>query len=443
MNKIVLSIAGVMAAVAFAPEASAVPAFARQVGMGCSACHFNSYPILTGFGKAFKTSGYTMMGAQEKIEGEHLSIPATLNMAIYMQSRYIKTNGVNPAGVGGAIVANTNQGRIDVPDEFAMFVGGRATENIGALIEINIASAAAGLAGVKLPIMFDVGSMKVGAVPYTNGGLGPQFAYDVFATGSTANGRVMENGGGYSAAMNLGTNLASSGLGLVAANETFHAVYVPYAPAQGGSATATKLGGNYIRLGYTPTIADWELGIGVQSYSGDPMKGVNGAIPGTVKGDATIIDFQGQGELAGMPVGVYGSYGFAAGSGYAVGAPVNLYNSSFMGGVAANPERRSYFGLMADVGVIPHSLNVQVGFSRGKTGSNVGAVVGTNETDNSYTIGLRYKLAQNAKVAFAYTKSSGSAYNVGGTAPNATRNFGGLANAVGDSLTTLILSTGF
>ncbi len=82
MKKIVLSLAGVMAAAAFAPEASALPVFARQTGMACSACHFQHFPLLNGFGRAFKAAGFTMVGAQGKIEGDRLSIPDTSEFRI-------------------------------------------------------------------------------------------------------------------------------------------------------------------------------------------------------------------------------------------------------------------------------------------------------------------------------------------------------------------------
>jgi hypothetical protein len=64
MKKVALTLASVMAAAAFAPEASAIPAFARQTGMACSACHQQHYPVLNGFGQAFKSAGYSMMGSQ-------------------------------------------------------------------------------------------------------------------------------------------------------------------------------------------------------------------------------------------------------------------------------------------------------------------------------------------------------------------------------------------
>jgi len=423
MKKIVLSIAAVMAASAFAPEASAVPAFARQTGMACSACHFQSFPALTGFGKSFKTSGYTMMGAQEKIEGEHgLSIPATLNMGVYMQARYQKTNG--PRGVVAGVPTpgtfNSNNGRIDLPDEFSLFFGGRASENIGALTEMAVGGPAAGVVGAKFPIMFDVGSVKLGVVPFTVDSLGPQYGFDLFATGATANGRVVENGVGYSANMYLGGNTAASGASIVVANETFHVSLTPW--AQGHLVTnaglaATKLSGTYVRAAYTPTVADWDLGVGIQNYSGDSLAGVD-TIVSANKDEMTVIDFQGQGEVAAMPVGIYGSYGWAD-------APALGQTNSYNTGT----NRRSHFGLLGDLGVIPNTLNVQFGFARAKTGAVLG-----NESDNSYTLGLRYKLAQNVKAGLAYTKFSGAASNVGGS-----RNAAGK----GDSLLNLIFSVGY
>ena len=47
-----------------APEtASAVPSFARQLGVGCTVCH-TAFPELTPFGRRFKLNGYTMSSEQ-------------------------------------------------------------------------------------------------------------------------------------------------------------------------------------------------------------------------------------------------------------------------------------------------------------------------------------------------------------------------------------------
>jgi len=53
-----LCVGGIISFLAF-NEAKAVPSFARQTGMDCSACH-TAFPELTPFGRTFKLTGYTM-----------------------------------------------------------------------------------------------------------------------------------------------------------------------------------------------------------------------------------------------------------------------------------------------------------------------------------------------------------------------------------------------
>jgi hypothetical protein len=44
-----------------APTAGhAVPAFARQTGLGCTACHTQHFPTLNAMGRKFKLDGYTL-----------------------------------------------------------------------------------------------------------------------------------------------------------------------------------------------------------------------------------------------------------------------------------------------------------------------------------------------------------------------------------------------
>lgn len=428
MNKIILSLVGVLAATAFAPEASAVPAFARQTGMACSACHFQSFPILTKFGKSFKMSGFTMMGAQGTLEGEQgLSIPATLNMAVILKGRYKKTNGTEAAPVpGNPQPRSTNSGRFDVPDEFALFAAGRVSENVGALVEISIAGAAhAGVANFKVPFVFDVGGMKFGVVPFS-GDAGVAYGFDLFATGSNTTGRVIENAEGYSVAKYLGTHTEVTGAAVYVANDDFHVVATPWfqgsqLTAVGG--TATELGGRYLRAAWTPSMGGWDLGVGVQSFSGNSQKEIDGVDESTTRDSATIIDAQAQGAVADMPLGIYASIGRA--SGQTAGA-VNTFNSG--------TDTRSAFGILADLGVIPETLGVQFGLIRAKTGV---LLAGSNETDNAFTLGARYKFRQNVNMGMAYTKFSGTAYGTGGSLDAS------VAGNTGDSLLNLTLIAAF
>jgi len=434
MKKIVISLAGLLAAAAFAPQASAVPSFARQTGMACDACHFNSYPILTAFGKSFKTGGYTMMGSETLVEGEHgLSIPSTLNMSVYLQHRTKKTTGGPKDAVGAASTNSGALGRIDFPDEFALFAAGRVSEGMGSLTEINIGSGAAGMAGTKLAIVNEIGDMKLLVVPFTVGGLGPQYGFDLFATGSTANGRVMENKD-YSAAIYLGTDTSASGAAVVVASDLFHVSFTPWVAgfaASNSGVTATELGGQYVRAAFTPTLGGFETGFGVQYFAGNALKGVDAASAGTTPAvvannvnKAMIIDAQAQGEVAGMPIGIYASYGSAAKS---TATEVNMYNGS------ATTDKTK-LGMLVDLGVVPHVFNVQLGYSTAKTGAQIGTA---DETDNAVIVGVRYKLRQNFKLAAAYSMYSGTAQDAGGSFDHAAGFQGG------KSLLQVTMSTGF
>lgn len=468
MKKIVISLAGLLAAVTFAPEASAVPSFARQTGMACNACHWQSFPALNNFGRAFKAGGYTLMGAQAKVEGEHgLSIPNVLNASIYSQLRYVKTNGTTAATPTGK-----NNGRFDIPDEFALFFGGRVSENIGFVLEVPLtrlsgANGTSMIGNFKMPFLYDAGSVKLGAVPFTSAGIGAAYGFDLFATGSSGAGRITENGVGYSAAMYLGTTNTgintvggpadATGVALVAVNDSFHVNITPYHGESVNGGDATKFGATYVRAGWTPNFNGWDVGLGFQNWSGQPLKG-SVAVAATLRDNdarATVIDGQAQGELSGMPLGIYASWGKAPKSSIAgaTGAGTNIYNTSTTNDITA-------FGMMGDLWVIPGSMDVQLGFMRAKTGL-INANTLSQETDNSYTLGARYKVRQNVKLGFAYTKFSGSAYDIGGSggvnrteagagggaggtgAGVPTAGVSGSAAGKGDSRTTFILSGGF
>ena len=165
MKKVIYILTSLLIWVAFTPQASALPAFARQTGMECTACHQQHFPVLNSFGRVFKAGGYTMMGAQPVVEGDHLSIPDTLNFAILAKLRYQKNNSaridtkLNPAGPG--------DGQLQFGDEFSLFVGGRVADNVGVLFEGNTASSGSLLAGMRLPIMHDVGGVKASVIPFT------------------------------------------------------------------------------------------------------------------------------------------------------------------------------------------------------------------------------------------------------------------------------------
>lgn len=420
MKKIVLSVAAVMAAAAFAPEASAVPVFARQTGMACSACHFQHFPLLNGFGRAFKTAGFTMIGTG-KVEGEHLDIPANLNFGVLTTTGY---------DIVGGSQTNLKQGNKAwfVPGsggELSLFMGGRVSEFAGFLTETGL-GAAAKTGAAKLALMFPVGDARVGLVAHTSNGQGVAYSYETLNTGAVnthkmtaLNGNnqgavtgifagnaipavapavnapvVAVNNGGhtgvYSAAQYLGTNTAATGLSLVAANDNLGFINVgKYDLAGVGTATAGSLPLTYVRVAGLFNAAGWDMGAGLQSFSGTSQVGVNS------QAKATVIDFQAQGELSGMGLGVYASYGTAP----VVAGGTNAFN-------AANLQKRTTFNIGAELGVIPGVATVQLAMRSAKSGAAAGA-----DGSNAFQVGATYELAQNIELSLTHTSQSGTEWN--------------------------------
>jgi len=450
MKKIVLSIAAVMAAASFAPEASAVPVFARQTGMACSACHFQHFPLLNGFGRAFKSAGFTMMGAQGKIEGEHLSIPDNLNFGILTTTGYEKSANTAANIQGG-------QGAWFVPGsggELSMFFGGRVAEFAGFLSELGLGSKAGGtgIGAAKLALMFPVGDSKVGLVAHTSGsvigggGQGVAYSFEILNTGAVnthkmtaTNGNNNAAGTGghtgvYSAAQFLGTNTSATGLSLVASNDNMGFINIgKWDAAPVGTGNAGTLPLTYVRAAGLFEAAGFDMGAGIQSWSGTSQASGILAGPGiNFVAKATVIDFQAQGEVAGMGLGIYTSYGTAPASVATLvplTANVNLFN--------AGPSKKSSFNIGAELGVIPGLATVQLAFRSGNSGMNeldaAGvAVAGTNAKSNAFQVGGTYELAQNVELSLTHTTNSGSAFNAVAGVPVA-----------GKSVTTMMMEALF
>lgn len=122
-------IAGIVAATALMPlllallpqQAQALPAFARQTGQNCVACHAGGqFPELTPYGRIFKMTGYTI--------GER-TVPLSV-MAVVSSSRVKNTSKSDdpPADFAknGALTFSTA----------SLFIAGKVTENIGLFSQI-------------------------------------------------------------------------------------------------------------------------------------------------------------------------------------------------------------------------------------------------------------------------------------------------------------------
>lgn len=452
MKKIVLPLVGILASAAFAPDAAALPVFARQTGMACNACHFQHFPMLNQFGRAFKASGFTLMGAQGKVEGERVSIPETLNMAVLTSMGYVKSN--QDSDTSGS-TKNSGNGVFYLPGvagEASLFFGGRISDSAGFLSEIALAPTA-GFDSGKLPMLYEVGgNTRAGVVAFATNGQGASYGFELLNTGANAvqqmtntPGNAVADGNEYanafSAQQYLGTATAADGLAFVASDPDLGFVNVTKFQQTGIAAgQAASLGSTYARLAGTFSVAGWDAGVGVQSWRGASLNDGGGVPAAAVmtQTKAWAVDAQMQGALGGMPAGFYASYAKAPAVDPASGDPANAYNGGQLD--------RSSLNIAGEIGVVPEVVTVGAAIRRGKSGAdeglaNTGTANGANATDNAIFLTLTYKVQQNMLARLSYVTQSGTYWDLS----NAGGGAGGPTNTqvLGSKVTTINLYTLF
>ena len=417
--------------------ASAVPAFARQMNTGCDSCHFQHFPLLNAFGRAFKASGFTMT-ASKTIESDHFSLPENLNMALFTNIRYQASNGPKPAPTDNP-EHNSNNGEWIIPGETSLFLGGRVNANMGALVEGDVGASGTQpgngfLASIKLPFMYDVGKgINLGVVPFS-AGLGPAYAFEIMNTGAVGNHLInLVHPTAVSAQQYIQAGPAtyngyggdSEGVGLVAVSSDFFVTLAKWSPnhlpidTQGASAAPDS---DYARVAYMPGFGGWDLGFGLQYFGGhsDIVDSTTTPMLTKVETKSYAVDAQAQGAIGNMPLGVYLS--FATAPGTQAGGTVNLYNQ--------NPNRARAVSLAMELGAFSNGRGtVQLAYRAAKDGENT-----NNGKDNALTAGLTYLITYNAQVALLETW-----YNGNGHKSNQFLD----ASGSGDHLTSVNLAVGF
>ena len=113
-------------------SARAVPSFARQTGMSCTACH-TVFPELTAFGRTFKLGAYTFStrGASQPY------LPPVAAMFQASATFLDKNNGILKNGV--APFDNSEDSAVDrynFPQQASAFYGGQIIDGLGAFAQV-------------------------------------------------------------------------------------------------------------------------------------------------------------------------------------------------------------------------------------------------------------------------------------------------------------------
>jgi len=364
-------------------QAMALSTYARQTGLPCAACHFQNYPALNQFGRSFKSNGYAMNLAVRGSQGSMLSLQDSVNAGIVTKIRYQKSDGAGPG--------KTNDGEFQFPDELLLQIGARISNNIGAVLELDLNNGDPLLSGLKLPFIYNVRGVAVGGIPFTTSTQGAAYGFELLNTGAVRFSRAAEDRSAVSAQQYIGTSTKAQGIAAVASNAGYFANFSKWSPRTTGDDSDSP-SATYVRLGATPQISGWDIGLGVQSWSGSATEPT---LMQRVDTDAWAFDAQAQGAFKGMPLGVYLSYAESAGT--ATGSlRQNLFN--------ANPEDRKAAAILGQLGVVPGKVTLLMSYRRGENGRTV------NYNDNAWMIGGTYSLLQNVQLQINHTEYSGSAY---------------------------------
>lgn len=109
----------------------AVPSYARQTGLACSACH-TTPPELTPLGRQFKLAGYTMTGLTTiTSKPTRLGAPLALLTALPLSAQLTISNSNTQRPEPG-----TQNGSFELPQSASLFLAGSMAQHIGGFIQV-------------------------------------------------------------------------------------------------------------------------------------------------------------------------------------------------------------------------------------------------------------------------------------------------------------------
>jgi hypothetical protein len=374
----------ILASAIYTQEAQAVPAYARQMGVECSTCHFQHFPKLNAFGRNFKATGYSQT-TQDTLEGDNLSISPVLNAGFFIKTRVADDNKTRPTYA--------------FPDEAALLVGGRFAEGMGGLVEMSDA-----ILSYKMSLTKTLDSgMTVGVTPYATDGLGPAYGFELMNTGTIRNHRPFERSAKVTQGQNgLDLSGPATGFALHAHTNDFFVILNAYVPDSAVAGhTNMDAGGDlstYMRAAWTPNLNGADVGIGFGMANGSTKATCADAGLCTVDNitefvtDAMFIDAQYQGELNGKALGVYFVYA-EGGKDEGKADTIYLYNGG-------NADAPSGYGIDAEYSMTD-DIHLLLSYGNHDNGD------ATQSAMTRTGVGAYWELAQNLTVQPMYESFSG------------------------------------
>jgi hypothetical protein len=123
--------AGLLLVTLSTTPARAIPSFARQTKLPCSACH-TQFPELNEFGRTFKLNAYTLsaieqIGQQDSAGHQELALNLMPIVSIMAQVSWTQTMRAQGGAPNGSVL---------LPDQLSVFLAGAITPKIGAFVQL-------------------------------------------------------------------------------------------------------------------------------------------------------------------------------------------------------------------------------------------------------------------------------------------------------------------
>ena len=122
-----------LASIVVPPSARAVPSYARQTGLSCTACHYTP-PELNLAGRQFKLNGYVQKDADGKeLKADSgpgtpsLNLLSFLPLSVLFEASYTSTKSPQPG---------TQNGTFEMPQDISLFLSGTWTSHVGSFLQV-------------------------------------------------------------------------------------------------------------------------------------------------------------------------------------------------------------------------------------------------------------------------------------------------------------------
>ena len=412
-------------------KAEAIPAFARQTGSACLACHFQEFPALAPYGRAFKEGSFTSVGDQALVEDDNLSIPSVLNATFVVRAQMVRTSTSTATTTAWVM-----------PQDQNFLIAGRAGTNTGVFVEFGGGTGDTQNGGVNnMQVMnsFDVGGFKMG-LSWADTSFGADSTLAVNSVYGQHSGAVGDLGGSVGAINNSGFTNSIVGIGTWLGNDMGFVQLALVAPggAAGWLVAGTSGAGvnaangtvnvglkfaKLVKVAATLDVGGFDTVVGVGTVAGKVGKS-NGAATQGADMDMQWAYGQMQGDLGDMTLGVYADYAHAKGTTNGnilgaqdtAGAIANANNIFNTYNALSSGEKFDAYSIRATLEPV-NRVTFGVGYGYRKTNS---ATVANQAKHNVTAVTASYQFYQNMVLSVNYTNDKASAGAAAATSTKTT-----------------------